>query len=99
MTRANLQKSQQKYAKFSAKLAYETLRNKLCLFLICPYNIGKKGKERLILKFVTMIDFLIRWFEIIQYKYKKVVTIATLIGSTWLVRYQWPVEIMYDQGI
>ena len=38
------------------------------------------------------------WFEITQYNKNKSMTIADLLETTWMVRYPWPVEIMYDQG-
>ena len=45
-----------------------------------------------------MIDPVTGWFEVTQYINKKVMKIANLVETTWLVRYLWPVEIMYDQG-
>ena len=38
------------------------------------------------------------WFDITQYKDNKVMTIAKLVETTWLVRYRRPVEITYNQG-
>ena len=90
--------SETKYGKLPAKVAEETPWNKLCVDLKGPYKIGRKGKEPLILKAVTMIDHFTRWFEVTQYSDKKVMAIANLVETTWLLRYPWPVEIMYDQG-
>ena len=45
-----------------------------------------------------MIDPVTGWFEITQYNDNKALTITNLVGITWLVWYQRPVEIMYDQG-
>ena len=71
--------------------------NKLCVDIIGPYKIRRKGKETLILKSVTMIDPVTGWFEVTQYRDKKEMTIADLVETTWLVRYPWPVEIMYER--
>ena len=45
-----------------------------------------------------MVDLVTRWFEITQYSNKKAIMIENLIETTWLFRYQCPVEIMYDRG-
>ena len=44
------------------------------------------------LKFITMIDPVTRYSELTQYSNKKAMTIANLVETVWLVRYQWPVE-------
>ena len=87
-----------KYGKLPAKLAEETLWNKVYVDLIGPYKIRGKGEETLILKALTMIDPVTKWFEATQYNDKKAMTIANLVETTWLVRYPRPVEITYDQG-
>ena len=92
-------RSTTKYGKIPAKLAEETLRNKLCVDLIGPYNIRGKDKEPMILKAVTMIHPVTGWFEVTHYSNKKLTTIENLAETTWLVRYPWPVEITYDQGV
>ena len=89
--------STKKYGKLPAKMAEETPCNKLCVDIIGPYKIRRKGKEPLILKSVTMIDPGTGWFEMTQYRNKKAMTIAYLVETMWLVRYPWPVEITYDQ--
>ena len=78
-------------------MAEETLRNKLCVDLIGPYKILKKGKDPLILKAITMIDPVTRWFEVTQYRNKKAMTIVKLVENMWLVWYPCPVEITYDR--
>ena len=45
-----------------------------------------------------MIDTVTRWFEIAQYKYKRVILIVNLVETTWISIYPRPIEIMYDQG-
>ena len=61
-----------KYGKLPAKEAEEIPRSKLCLYIIGPYVIIRKGqREHLNLKYVTMIDPLTGWFKITQYDEKK----------------------------
>ena len=45
-----------------------------------------------------MIDPVTGWFEITQYNDKREISIANLVGTTWLSRYPIPMEITYDQG-
>ena len=42
-----------------------------------------------------MIDPVTRWFKITQYDYKKVISIAYLVETTWLSRSSIPMEIMH----
>ena len=58
--------STKKYSKLPAKMAEETPWNKLCVDLIGPYKIRRKGKEPLILKSVTIVEPVIGWFEVTQ---------------------------------
>ena len=67
-----------KYGKLPAKSAEETPWNKLCVDLIGPYRILRKGKEPLILKSVTMIEPVTGWFEVTQYNDKNAMTIRKL---------------------
>ena len=97
MTYSNVPKGQQKYGKLPAKITEETPWNKLCVDLIGPYKICKKGKEPLILKAITMIDPVTRWFEVTQYCNKKAMTIVKLAETMWLVWYPWLVDITYDR--
>ena len=64
----------------------ETPTNKLCVELIGPYKISKKGKDPLILKSVTVIDPVTGWFEVTQYNDKKEMTVTNLIENMWLSR-------------
>ena len=84
-----------KYGKLPDKLEEETPGNKLRVDLLWPYKISRNRKEPLILKAVTMIDPIYGWFHIMQYNYKKAMTIANLVETTWLVRYPRPVDITY----
>ena len=45
-----------------------------------------------------MIDPVTGWFKIMEYNNKHTIKIANLVEATWLTRYHWPIEIMYDQG-
>ena len=45
-----------------------------------------------------MVDPVTGWFEIAQYHNKRAISIANLVGTTWLSRYPRPMEITYDQG-
>ena len=87
-----------KHFKLPAKLAEETLWNKICVDLIGTYKIRKKGKYCLILIDITIIDPITRWFEVTKHSKQKSVTIANLVELTRVVRYTWPVEITYEQG-
>ena len=49
--------------------------DKMCIDLIGPYTILRKGKQDLICKCVTMIDPATGWFEIQQYDDKKSITV------------------------
>ena len=64
----------------------ETPWNKLSVDLIGPYKIHRKGKEPLILKYITIIDYVTGLFEVTQYCDKKEMTIANLVETKWLVR-------------
>jgi len=71
---------------------------KLCVDLIGPYTIKRKGKKDLTLWFVTMIDPATSWFEVVEIKNKLAINIANIVEQTWLTRYPWPTEMTYDQG-
>ena len=73
-----IKRSTKKYGKITAKLEEETPWNKLCVDLIAPYKIRRKGKHTLILKAFTMIDPVTGWFEVTQYSDKKAMVISKL---------------------
>ena len=90
--------SNKKYGELPAKLAEKILWNKICVDILRPYVIRRKGKkEKLHLKSVTMIDIVTGWFGIAQHEYKRAISIANLVETTWLSRYPIPIEITYDQ--
>ena len=70
----------------------------LCIDLIGPYTITRKGQEDLICKCVTMIDPATGWFEIAQYDDKRSITIANIAETEWFARYPWPNKITFDRG-
>ena len=67
-------------------MAEETPWNEIWVDIIGPYKIRRKGKDTLILKYFTMIDPINGWFEVTQYRDKRLTTIANLVETTWLVR-------------
>ena len=72
-----------KYVKIPTKLFYRTPWKKICVYLIGPYKIRRKGKETLVLKNVTMIDPVTRWSKVTQYDDNKVVRITNLVETLW----------------
>jgi transposase InsO family protein len=72
--------------------------DKLCIDLIGPYTIRRKGQADLICRCVTMIDPATGWFEIHQYDDKRSITVANIAEQEWLSRYPWPTQITYDRG-
>jgi hypothetical protein len=52
--------------------------NKMCIDLIGPYTIRRKGQKDLIYKCVTMIDPATGWFKIHQYDDKRAITVANI---------------------
>ena len=87
-----------KNGKLPAKIVEEIQWNKLCGDIICTYKIFRKVKYPLILKAVTMIALVAKWFDITQYSNKKAIMIENLEETQWVVRYPCPVEITYDRG-
>jgi hypothetical protein len=72
--------------------------DKLCVDLIGPYKIRRKGRKDLVCKAVTMIDPATGWFEIYQYDDKKSITVANIVEQEWFCRYPWPTQITFDRG-
>ena len=67
--------------------------------MIGPYTItNKETKKSIILHCVTMIDPATGWFEMIPVEEKDALTVADAVERTWLCRYPWPQEIVYDRG-
>jgi transposase InsO family protein len=91
-------KQHRKYGKLPIKEAEAEPWDVLCVDLIGPYYIKRKGKSQLTLWAVTMIDPATSWFEITEIKTKDAATVANAVEQTWLTRYPWPTQIVYDKG-
>ena len=91
-------KQRKKYGHLPEKVAESNPWDKLCVDLIGPYQIRRKGRSTLICKCVTMIDPATGWFEIHQYDDKRSITVANIIEQEWFCRYPWPTQITYDRG-
>ena len=77
---------QKKYGTVPPKIAESKPWDKLCVDLIGPYKINRKGhKDPLICRCVTMIDPATGWFEIHQYDDKRSITVANIVEQEWLV--------------
>ena len=87
-----------KYGHLPIKEAEALIWDKLCVDLIGPYKIRRKGKPDLVCKCVTMIDPASGWFEIHQYDDKRSITVANIVEQEWFSRYPWPTQITYDRG-
>ena len=70
----------------------------LCVDLIGPYTIKRRGKKNLVLWCVTMIDPATGWFEMREIPNKEAFTVANLVEQTWFTRYPWPNQIIFDRG-
>jgi hypothetical protein len=72
--------------------------DKMCVDLIGPYTINRKGKELIKCKCVTMIDPATGWFEVHQIDDKKSVTVSNVVEQEWFSRYPWPSQVTFDRG-
>ena len=92
-------RSHKKYGHLPEKEAECRPWEKLCVDLIGPYTMDRKGKSRpLILWCVTMIDPATGWFEMREITDKQAITVANIVEQAWLTRYPWPTELTYDKG-
>jgi hypothetical protein len=87
-----------KYGKLPEKEAESNPWEKLCVDMIGPYTIKQRGKKPLTLWCVTMIDPATGWFEMKEVKNREAFTVATIVEQTWLTRYPWPTEVIFDKG-
>ena len=89
-----------KYGKLPAKDAEAVPWDTLCVDLIGPYKIesSKKKGVDINLHAVTMIDPATGWFEIKQISNKEAHTVAEAVEQTWLSRYPWPTQVIFDRG-
>ena len=70
----------------------------LCIDLIGPYTIERKGKKPLSLHCMTMIDPATGWFEMVEIPNKQADTISNILEQTWMCRYPWPQKVICDRG-
>ena len=70
----------------------------LCIDLIGPYHINRRGKKDLTLHCMTMIDPATGWFEITEIPGKQADVLANLLEQTWMCRYPWPQKVICDRG-
>src|SRR5687768_4577070 len=91
-------RKQKKYGHLPPKEAEALIWDKMCIDLIVPYKIRRKGKSNLVCKCVTMIDPASGWFEIHLYDNKRSITVANVAEKEWLSRYPWPTQITFDRG-
>jgi hypothetical protein len=91
-------RQQKKNGLLPPKEAEATPWDKLCVDLIGPYKIRRKGKDNFICKCVTMIDPATGWLEIQQYNDKQSITVANIVEQEWFSRYPWPRQITFDRG-
>jgi transposase InsO family protein len=91
-------KQRKKYGHLPIKVAETNPWKTLCVDLIGPYTIKRKGQESLRVQCCTMIDPATGWFEIASYDDKRSITIANIVEQTWLSRYPWPTQLIFDRG-
>ncbi|HEY9299078.1 MAG TPA: integrase zinc binding domain-containing protein, partial [Phormidium sp.] len=87
-----------KYGHLPAKEAEAEPWDKLCVDMIGPYTIKQHKKKSLTLWCVTMIDPATGWFEMKQVENKEANTVANAVEQTWLTRYPWPTQVIFDKG-
>lgn len=92
-------RTKKKYGHLPAKEAEATPWERLCVDMIGPYTIKRKGKKALTLWCVTMIDPATGWFEIKDVPgTKRSDVVANIVETTWLGRYPWPQIVTLDRG-
>ena len=87
-----------KFGHLPEKVAEAQPWDQMCIDLIGPYTIRRKGQKDLTCKCVTMIDPATGWFEIHQYDDKRAITVANIAEEEWFSRYPWPTQVTYDRG-
>ena len=88
-----------KYSHLLAKKVRDIPWDRLLVDIIGSYKIRGEGQYNpLIIKALTMIEVITRWFKIIQYNDKQAATIENIVEQSWLYRYPRPEIITYDWG-
>ena len=90
--------SNQKHGKLPAKQAEVNPWDTLCVDLIGPYKIKRKGKNDLKLWCLTMIDPATGWFEMAPITNKTAAEVADIAERSWFTRYPIPQKIVFDRG-
>ena len=72
--------------------------NTLCVDLVGPCKIQRKGKDDLKPWCLTMIDPVTGWFEMEQIENKTAAKIADTCETTWFTRCPLPQRIILDRG-
>ena len=72
-------RKQKMYGHLPPKEAEAEIWDKMCVDLIGPYKIRRKGKPDLVCKCVTMIDPASGWFELHQNDDKRSITVANIV--------------------
>ena len=70
----------------------------LCVDLIGPYTIPRKGKNPLKLWCLTDIDPATGWFETTQITNIMAAEIANITKKTWFTRYPLPQQVVFDRS-
>jgi hypothetical protein len=95
----NKRKASKKFGHFPEEKEAEAIPwDKMCIDLIGPYTICRKGQKNHICKCVTMIDLATSWFKIHQYDDKGAITVANIAKEEWFSRYPWPTHATVDRG-
>jgi hypothetical protein len=88
----------QKHGKLPAKAIKENPWDTLCVNLIGPYKIERKGRKDLKLWCLTMIDPATGWFKMHQIENKTAAKVADICEKTWFTRCPLPQRIILNRG-
>ena len=88
----------QKYGKLPHKPSENNPKDTLCVDLIGPCTIPRKGKTPLKLWCLKMMDPATGWSEMAQIPNKTAAEIADISEKTWFNFYPLPQQIVLDRG-
>jgi transposase InsO family protein len=91
-------KHNKKYGHLPIKIAETNPWETLCVDLIGPYTVSRKGGKSLTLWCCTMIDPATGWVEILEIDRKSADEIINVVDQAWLSRYPWPTKVISDRG-
>ena len=98
MSVKDIKKQKRHYVQLPAKNAEAQPWEILCVDLIGPYHIRRKGKKPLQLQVITMIDPATGWFEFAEILSKESIMVAEQVDKNWLCCYPQPTKVIYDRG-